>query len=189
MDVVTQHSRRSLSADFSRLTNGIRKRSARQHRQHHKDLSHTDPEPAARLAHIPSRSRLVQGNLLLPLRLRGESPPPSMSSNPLAVEGVFLSKAMSFASNRPSLFPGLPRCALQAWLELEPRLLRTTAATTTIARPSGARGLHHVSWPLPVQPSRPTHHIERHPKFHHSTADLQSVSCTLRDRDVLTIWT
>ena len=34
---------------------------------------------------------------------------------------VFLSKARSFASNRPSLFPCPLRCALQAWLELEPR--------------------------------------------------------------------
>ena len=118
LNVVTQHYRRSPSADFSHLINGIRKRSARQHHQDHNDHSHTDPEPAARLAHFSSRSRLVHGNLLLPLQPRRESPPLSMSSNPLAVEGVFLSKARSFASNRPSLFAGLPRCALHAWLEL-----------------------------------------------------------------------
>ena len=29
---------------------------------------------------------------------------------------------------------------------------------------------------------RLTNHVECQPKFHHSTADLQSVSCTLRDR-------
>ena len=50
---VTQHSRRSPSADFSHLSNGIRKRSARQHHQEHNEHSHTDPEPAARLAHVP----------------------------------------------------------------------------------------------------------------------------------------
>ena len=46
-------------------------------------------------------------------------------------EGVILSKAKSFASDRQSLFRSL--------------LLRTTAAATVIARPSDARGLHHVS--------------------------------------------
>ena len=151
-----QHSRRSPFVEFSHLTSGIRKRSARQHCQDHNDRSHTDPEPVARLA-CSSRSRLVHGNLLLPLQPRGSSPPPSMSYNPLAVERVFLSKARSFGSNRPSLFPGLPRCVLQACLELEQRLLRTTAAATTIAHLSDARGLHHVSWPLPVQPTRPSH--------------------------------
>ena len=92
LDVVTQHSRRSPSADYSRLPNGIRKRSARQHHQDHNDHSHrsrTSRSPRT----CSSRSRLVHDNLLLPLQPRAESPPPSMSSNPLAVEGVFLSKA------------------------------------------------------------------------------------------------
>ena len=52
LDVVTQYPRRFPSADFTHLTIGIRKRSARQHLQDHNDHSHTDPEPAARLAHI-----------------------------------------------------------------------------------------------------------------------------------------
>ena len=53
LDVVMQHSRRSPSADFSHLSNGIRKRSDRQHHEDHNGHSHTDPEPAARRAHIP----------------------------------------------------------------------------------------------------------------------------------------
>ena len=104
----------------------------------------------------------------------------------LVVEKVFLSKARSFASNRSSLFPSLPRWALPAWLEFQPRLLRTTAVATTIAHPSDARGLHHVSWPLPSSRSvRLTDHVERQSKFHHT--DLLSVSYTFRDRDVLTL--
>ena len=75
-----------------------------------------------------SRPRSVHGSILLPLQPRGESSPPSMSFNPLVAEGVFFPKARSCASNRPSLFPGLSRCALQAWLALPPRLLRATAA-------------------------------------------------------------
>ena len=35
---------------------------------------------------------------------------------------------------------------------------------------------------------RLTHHIERHSISHRSTADLQSLSCTLRDRDVRSTW-
>ena len=96
---------------------------------------------------------------------------------------VFLSKAMSFASNRPSLFPGLSRWALQAWLELEPRFLRTTAsAQVTHVAHTTSRG--HCPSSRRV---RLINHIERHPKFHHSTSDLQSVSCTLRDRDIFTL--
>ena len=53
LDVVTQHSHRSPSVGHSHLTNGIRKRSTRQHRQDHNDHSHTDPRPAGRLAHVP----------------------------------------------------------------------------------------------------------------------------------------
>ena len=53
-----------------------------------------------------------------------------------ASEGVFLSKARSFASNRPSLFTGRLRYALQAWISFPPRLLRTTVAPTTNTRPT-----------------------------------------------------
>ena len=104
-----------------------------------------------------SHPRSMHGNLLLSQQPQGESSPPSMSSNPLGAEGVFLSTARTFASNRSSLFPGLPRCALQALHVLPPRLLRPTAAATTIAHPGDVRGRHQVSWPWPVQPTGPRH--------------------------------
>ena len=44
-----------------------------------------------------SRSRSIHGSLLLPMQPRGESSPPSMSSKPLVAEGVFPSRASSFA--------------------------------------------------------------------------------------------
>ena len=162
-----------LLTSVSHLSNGIRKRSARQHHQDHKDHSHTD-------------SRLVHGNLLLPLQPRGESPPPSMSSNPLAVEGVFFSKARSFATNRPSLLPGLPHCAPQAWLELEPRpqLLQPQQSRIQVTHAAYTTSRGHCPSSRRV---RLTNHVERQPKFNHSTADLQSVSGTLRDRDALTL--
>ena len=122
------------------------------------------------------------------LQPRGESPPPSMSSNPLAVEGVFLSNARSFASNRPSLFPGLPRWALQAWLELEPRLQRTKQSRNQVTRHLSSNAYTASRGHCPSSRRvRLTSHIERQLKFDHGTADLQSVSCTLRDRDVLTL--
>ena len=83
----------------------------------------------------------------------------------LCKRGESFSKAKLFAPNRPSLFPSLPRCSLQALSALQPRLLHTTAAATTIAHPNDARGLHHVSWPLPVRRVRFTHTFKRHPIF------------------------
>ena len=47
-------------------------------------------------------------------------------------------------------------CAFQAWFAFPPHLLRTSAAAVTNAH-SDARGRRHVSWPLPVQPTRPIH--------------------------------
>ena len=82
----------------------------------------------------------------------GKLAAPSVSSNSLVVEGVFLSKAKS---NRPSSTPGLPRCVLQARIAIPSRFLRTTAAATIIARASDACGRHHVSRPLHAQLSRP----------------------------------
>ena len=104
----------------------------------------------------PLNSHMVHGNLSLPLQPRWESPPPPINSHPLAVERVFQPKAKSFAPNRPSLFQSLSRCSLQAWHELESNFLRT-AWTARIAHPSDAHGLHHVLWPLPFQPTRPSH--------------------------------
>ena len=107
------------------------------------------------------------------LQPRGESPPPSMSSSPLVAEGVFLSKARSFASYRCSHFclvvlsrPGSHfhhAFCTQLLQSQQPRIQVTHAAR------------RHVSWPLPVSRRvRFTHHFERQPVFHRSTANLQS---------------
>ena len=178
MILPTQHSGRSPSADYSHHAKGIRKKgppytvrttmtiptlvtfqtSARQ--------SFDASATAERVAATFHELQPIGGRKGVPVQKRSHSPQIDHLCSQVCI--VVLSKA---------------------WLELEPGLLRSTAASITTARPSDARGLHHVSCPLPVQPTGKshTHHIERHPKFHHSTADLQSVSCTLRDRDILTL--
>ena len=118
------------------------------------------------LAHVPHVPDLYTA-IFCCLCNRGErSPPPSMSSNPLAVEGVFLSKG----GHSPQIDH---LCSRSALFVLKWRTRPTPRLLAIVARSADA--------------SRLTHHIERHPIFHHSTADLHSVSCTLRDRDVLTL--
>ena len=150
------------------VLNGIRRWSTRQHHLDCDNHSHTDPGPATRLVHRSSRSRSIRRQSFAASATAGTVVATIRELQPIGGRReCSFSKARSFASNRPSLFPGLPRCALQAWLELRPRFLRTTAAATTTAHPSDARGRRHVSWP----PLRTVH----------------SVSCVRRDRHVLTL--
>ena len=111
--------------------------------------SHTSP-------YVFSRSRLTHDSLLLP-QPRGNSPPPSVSSNSMSslmFEGVFLWNIKS------KIFFELQVCLVvlsrQGRTQTnEPRLLPTTVAATKIAHPSDARGQLHVSRPLCAQLSRP----------------------------------
>ena len=73
--------------------------------------------PATRLAHVPHVPDRYTAVFYYLCNCGESRPPPSMSSNHVVAEGVFQAKARSFASDQPSLFPGLPRCAIQAWLE------------------------------------------------------------------------
>ena len=136
-----QHSRRSPSADFSHLSKGIHKRPARQHHQDHNDHSHTDPEPAARLAHIPHVPDQYTA-IFCCVCNRGKSRRHHRGHS-LQVDHLSSQVCLVVLSRSGS--------------NLKPRLLRTAAAATTIAHPSDARVLRHISWPLPVQRTRPSH--------------------------------
>ena len=133
-------------------------------------IPNTDPETAARLTHFSSRSRLVHGNLLLSPQPRGESPPPSMSSNPLAVEGCsfqkrghspqidhLCSQVCLVVLSRPG--SNLIHAFCAQLLQSQQSRIQVTRATYTTSRghcPSSRR-------------VRLTNHVECQPKFHHST--------------------
>ena len=149
-----QHYRRSPSADFSHLSNGIRKRSDNTVRITMTTPTHIQNQPlvshifltfqrstrqsfaasatAERVAATIHELQSIGGQTACSFQKRGHSPQIDHLSSQVCL--VVLSRPGSNADTN------------------EPRLLRTTAAATTVARPSGARGQHHVSWPF----ARPT---------------------------------
>ena len=146
-DVVSQHSRRSPSADFSHLTgaNGL-------------------PDNTVKVTMtFPTQIRnqpLVSHMFLTFQNSTRQSFAASATARRVAatiheLQPIGGRRGCSFQKRGHST--QIDHLCSQAWHEFRPCLLRTTAAATTIARLSDASGLHHVSWPLPVQPTRPSH--------------------------------